>query len=68
MLRKNEDELVVEKNGFIDALMKMVADLEIFGSIPATNVILLQIIVKLFCEYSILIGIANETRVVERLC
>ncbi len=36
MFRKDEDELVVETNGFIDSLMVVVANLEIFRRKPAT--------------------------------
>src|SRR6266566_4871518 len=61
--RENEDELVVETDGFIDALVVVVANLEVFRSEPAAHTLALQISIEPLGKDLVLARVADETRV-----
>src|SRR5258708_1200395 len=64
VVRENEDELVVEANRFIDTLVIVVTNLQVFGRKPATDSFMLQISIEPFGKCLILAGMADEAGVV----
>ncbi len=64
MFRENEDELVVEANRFINTLMIMVSDLEIFGRDKAAHSVPLQISMESPSKGLILARVADKAGVV----
>src|SRR5437660_631881 len=64
MLRKDDDELVIQPDRLMNALSEFVSDLQIFGSIPASNAFSLQVGIEAFNKRLIFGGVANEASVV----
>src|SRR5579859_1453433 len=51
-------------NRFVDASADLVANLQVFGSEPATHALVLQICMQAMGQYIILAGVADENSVV----
>src|SRR6266702_7201894 len=64
MLREDEQEFVMQSDGFIDVWVNLVADLEVFTVEPAADAVVLQISVEPINEGVILAGVANEATVI----
>jgi hypothetical protein len=63
-LGEDEEELVVEANGFINAVAKFVADFQVFGGKPGADTVGLEIGVEAIGEVLVCVGIADAARVV----
>ena len=64
MLRKDDQEFVIEPDRLINAVSEFVSNFQIFRSKPAANVFALQISIEPLGELLILAGIAHKARVV----
>ena len=64
MLRKDDQEFVIEPDRLINAVSEFVSNFQIFRSKPAANVFALQIGIEPLGELLILAGIADKARVV----
>src|SRR5258708_6416673 len=60
MFGENENELVVETNRFINALMVVITDFQIFGGEPAAHTLVLQVYVKSPYKVFIFSRVTNE--------
>ena len=62
--RENDQQLVIDTDGFIDAPPELIADLEVFWREPAAHVVGLQVVIEAAGEVLILAGIADEAAII----
>ena len=60
MFREDEHQFVVEVKRFINALVIVIADFEIFWGVPAADIFALEIGIEAFGEGLVVAGIADE--------
>jgi hypothetical protein len=64
MLREDEKQFVVESDGFVNTRSDIVANFEIFWSLPAANALILQVSMESLSKGLIVAGIRDEDFIV----
>src|SRR6266702_959972 len=64
LLREDQQELIVQANGLINALSDLIADFHVFAVIPASDSFGLQVGIEAFDKLSVFARVANEAGVV----
>ena len=60
VFREDDQELIVQANRLINAMPKLLSDLQVFRGEPAPDAFGLQVSIETLCELLVFTGIANE--------